>query len=127
MIWIIWLVFIIEEAFRNNYLINRGKDIAHNTESVVRIIVATALLLAMFPVHGTWLHVMCWYLGAFFTFWLFFNIILNALRNKPFGYVGEGSVLDRLEALSPSVIFPVLAKAILASGFIYGYYNTHLF
>lgn len=127
MIWILWLVFIIEEVIRNYYLIKHEKEIDHIGEGLGRIIVATFLLLAAFPINGNLIHVLCWYLGAFFSFWLLFNIGLNALRNKPFGYVGKGALLDRVEALSPSVIMNVFIKAIMAITFIYAFYNTHLF
>lgn len=125
MLWIIWLVFICEESYRNYRLIDRGVTIKHWTEGLIRIAVATAIILLVNP--PTWTHVVCWYLGAFFSFWLLFNILLNWFRGKPFGYVGKGSWLDRLENLSPSVIMPVFAKAVLAAGFIYGYYQTNLF
>lgn len=127
MIWIVWLLFIIEEVIRNNYLIKKSIWINHVVEGGVRVIIAGTIILAMFPIYGNWLHLICWFLGAFFSFWLLFNIGLNALRGKPFGYVGKGALLDRIEALSPSILGNVFFKVVLAAGFIYGYYNTHLF
>lgn len=128
MIWILWFLFIIEEVIRNWYVIEiKKRNINHNTEATIRIAFATLLLLLMFPKNGNLLHVMCWFIGAFFSFWLLFNIGLNALRGKPFGYVGKAALLDKLEAVSPSIIFNVFAKLIIAISFIYGYYNTELF
>lgn len=126
MIWIVWSLFIIEEVLRNYYVIEKKKKyINHGLEAIIRLVVSIAIIIIANP--ATWLHVICWFIGAFFSFWLFFNIGLNALRRKPFGYVGKSAWLDKIEGISPSVSFNVFAKAAISAGFIYGYYNTHLF
>jgi len=124
MIWIFWLFFIIEEVVRNYYMIKKKLTINHGAEAVIRLCFSIALVIVMDP--ALWIQVVMFFLGAFFSFWLLFNIGLNALRGKPFGYVGKTAWLDKIEAFSPSIIGNVFFKAVLATGFIYAYFYPEL-
>lgn len=84
------------------------------------------MIYQMFDGNPDLLPKVMWMLTGFFAYWLLFNLGLNGARNKPIGYVGKKSLLDKLEAMSPSVLFNLFAKALLLAGCVQGYLRPEL-
>lgn len=124
MIWIIWLLFILIDAFLNNWLIVHKMKIMHGLNATYRFIVAVLLALSFGLISPDYKQLIMFMLGGFFSFWLIFNPVLNKLRGLPFDYLGKTAILDKLEATAQTPIF--IWKIMLAIAFIYGYYNTNL-
>lgn len=118
MIHLILIVLIQIEVVWNWYLIEKRKrKIAHGWRSLMRIAIASCLLLFLnLPVlTGT--------LYASALFWLLFDIELNLLRGKPFGYMGTGSLLDRqFRKVNPYALLGYkLVILLLTLGLFYGW------
>lgn len=132
MIWIIWLLIVIADGLFNYFEIQKGLNIYHGLNGLYRFF-AWLILGMCFGVFSLskhfrqwdWLVILMYALGAFFSFWLLFNLLLNILRGKPLDYLGKAAILDRIESNVP-FIAAVFWKAVLASGFIYAFYNTQL-
>src|SRR5579864_1226385 len=99
MIFIIWILFIIADAYWNAVKIKRNIHIFHGFEAIYRSI-ASLSLWAIAHIHElNLLQNISFVIGCFFSGWLVFNIALNAFRKLPITYLGESSILDRFEAL----------------------------
>lgn len=123
MIWILWIVFIVLDSLLHSYLIKNKYDINHYIAASYRIVIAVTLY--MFTGINNFKHFNIYLFGAFFSFWLLFNILLNYWRQLPIEYLGKASWLDRLESKVP-FIASAFWKLVLAIGLIYGYYNAEL-
>jgi len=122
MIWILVVIFVLADAYLNYLRIEHGNKINHYINGAYRV-AFYGLLVYLY--HMTILQAVMFLLGSFFLAWILFNLALNFLRHKPLDYLGDGSLLDRLEKKLPFVVWLVW-KVIAASGFIYGYFNTQL-
>lgn len=120
MIWIIWIVFILADAWFNDYRIERKWKINHWVNVAYRSVIGFAFLFFI----PTILQTLIFVLGGFFSFWLLFNLFLNYLRGLPLDYLGKDSLLDRFEAGAPTFI--MWTKLVCSAAFIYAYYHTEL-
>lgn len=131
MIWIIWLLFIVADAYWNfEEMAKLHLKIRHGLESVYRAVFAIGLAFAFdlqhaFPSsrHLTHLVWLMYALGTFFSFWLIFNLLINFFFHQPAGQVGKTSILDKLESKGMPIA-SIFWKTVLAWGFIYGFYNV---
>lgn len=122
MIWLIVLMFILADIILNAWLIRNGYQIIHWLNGVYRAVFYGGLVLLY---QMDWKHALMFLLGSFFLSWLVFNIGLNYARHRPIDYLGDGSMLDRLEKKLPWVVW-LIWKTILSAGFIHGYFHTEL-
>jgi len=120
MIFIIWFIIIVLDSLAHSIIIKKGININHIIAGSYRIVIAI-LLFWWLGVHDL-RHFSYYLFGAFFSFWLLFNLLLNKWRGLNFDYLGKGSLLDRIEGVLP---FPYIAifKAILSIGLIGIYYT----
>ena len=122
MIFVIWIILIIADAYWNARKIKKGVKILHGIESIYRIAAFTGLYF-IFHIHElNIIQNVAFGLGCFFSGWLMFNIALNWFRGLPITYLGTGSILDRIEALVPIRIATIFFKFVLACGAISAFY-----
>lgn len=122
MIFVIWILFIIADAYWNAIKIKRNIHIFHGFEALYRA-VAFIGLWAITHLHElNLLQNISFSLACFFSGWLVFNIALNAFRKLPITYLGEASILDRFEVLCPSRVATMFFKLCLAAGAISAFY-----
>jgi len=119
MIWIWWLVFIVVDAIVNLGLLRINK-VNHSINTLYRLGVWGVIWLAYHPIG--YLRLLFWGTGAFFTFWLFFNPILNYMIPKPLDFLGKTAWLDRFEAQAQTPI--IFFKIVLAIASIVAFYHT---
>lgn len=124
MIWIWHFLFIVADGAFNRYRIVTRGQINHTVNVFYRI----GFGLFMTQVyHVAGLQLMCWALGAFFSFKLLFDIEVNLLNHKSIGYVGDTSWMDRLQnKIGLPWVATTFWEAVLAAGMISAYYNTDL-
>ncbi len=123
MIWIIWLLVIIADAYWNRIKINKGLHIFHGFEGLYRAIAGIGLALCFGLQHQTWKVELMYVLGTFFEAWLFYNLFLNWFRHLPFDHLGN-NILDKVEAKAPTFVDWI--KLVCTAAFIYGFYHTDL-
>lgn len=124
MIWIAWFAFTILDSILHWWLIEKKEiPVNHFVAGLYRV--SFSLILYWCWGESTTLQFCLYLIGAFFVFWLVFNIALNAWRRLPIEYLGKGSWLDRLESNIPFMA-AIFWKAVLAAGMIYGYYLPEL-
>ncbi len=120
MIYLIWLILIALEVFRNWYLIVKKKhNIDHEIGSMIRFAVSFAFWMAtpvFFSIRTDQWWMMPLMMGL--TFWFLFDLFLNIARGKSFDYLGDGSWLDRIQKNSIGEFPSFCFKAILAVGSI---------
>lgn len=122
MIFLVWILIIVADAYWNALKIEENVKIFHGFEALYRAMAFVALHL-VFHVHElNFLQNVAFALGCFFSGWLVFNIALNGFRGLPITYLGTGSILDRIEALIPIRIATMFFKLILACGAISAFY-----
>lgn len=122
MIWIIWILVVIADAYWNAIKIENGLHIFHGFEAVYRCI-AFALIYWLFKIYDlNQLQNIVFALGCFFSGWSVFNIALNGFRGLSVFYLGNTSILDRFEALCPSQLATIFFKLVLATGAISAFY-----
>lgn len=118
MIWIIFLAFIIGDAFFNHW--HENKDgIIHWVNASYRLAFGEFLVIA-FGLHG-W-KIVFLTSGCFFSFWLIFNPLLNRLDGRAFWYLGKTAVLDRMESKYSKIPWPFF-KFVFAFLSIIAYYK----
>jgi hypothetical protein len=122
MIWIIWQLFIITDVYWNAVKIKKGLHIFHGFESLYRGIAFIAIYFVFKVDHLNMIQNVSFVLGCFFSGWLIFNIALNGFRGEPITYLGEASILDRVEALVPIRMAAIFFKFVLAVGAISAFY-----
>lgn len=117
MIWIIWLLIIVGDAWFNHWRESKG-GINHYVNGSYRFAIAV-ILLWIFGIHG-WQRFF-FITGGFFSFWLFFNLALNKLDGRKLFGLGTTSVLDRPETRYPNIAWPFW-KFVLAFISVVAYY-----
>jgi hypothetical protein len=127
MIFLIWNLLIIADAYWNAIKIKKGLHIFHGFESLYRIIAFVGIYFIFKVYNLNTLQNVAFALGCFLSGWFTFNIALNRFRGEAITYLGEASILDRIEALVPSRMATIFFKAVLAAGaiaaFEYGILN----
>lgn len=124
MIYLAWFFLIFAEVFRNYYLIvirkyNPNHSLSFRMRVVVGIVfwIAAPLIFKM-RVDQWWaLPVM-----MSFTFFFLFDSMLNGLRQLPYFYLGDNSLLDRLQKKYGGSFTWFWWKLILAIGSV-AFYN----
>lgn len=125
MIWILWLIFIFADAWFNVWRERKYKIIRHGINVVYRSLAGVAFVWG-FGLWGDWLRLTFFILAAFFSFWFLFNLTVNMLKRLPINHLGKKAILDRFEQATLPWVVWAFFKIILASSFIYYYYNTDL-
>lgn len=134
MIWILWHIFILFEAGIHWFLIeicqlNPTPD-KFSWESIITVLFRLTGCFIIFRITFMdiySLEFLMYVLGAFFSHVLWFPVILNMIRGKPVYYLGDAGFDKFLKwATHDSFYIRVVWLLILSSGFIYGFYNTHL-
>ena len=122
MIWVIWILLIVGDAYWNAVKIKKGLHIFHGFEALYRAVAFVALHLT-FHIHELNLtQNIAFGVGCFFSGWLVFNIALNGFRGLSITYLGDESILDKIEALVPIRMATIFFKFVLAAGAISAFY-----
>lgn len=134
MIWILWHIFILFEAGIHWFLIeicqvNPTPD-KFSWENVLTVgfrVFCAFLIFRITFMELRSLEFLMYVLGAFFSHVLFFPPLLNKMRGKKLSYLGDAGFDKFLKwATHDSFYIRIVWLLILTSGFIYGFYNTHL-
>jgi len=91
-LWTIWFLFILLEALRNWYVIERLKRSPdHEMAFIIRALVAMAIILIVQPSYYYALVL----IGMGFVFWFVFDISINLMRGRAALYIGRTAWIDR--------------------------------
>lgn len=78
----------------NDYVkIVKGLSIQHGVSGVIRLVIFTSVSFINYEVPEDFL---LWFININLFYWLFFDLILNYLREKPLNYLGNKALSDRL-------------------------------
>lgn len=118
---------IIADAYWNAVKIKKNLHIFHGFEALYRCIAFTGLYFAFEVYNLNTTQNIAFALGCFFSGWLVFNLSLNGFSfgvDSPgfINYLGQDSILDRLEALIPIRMATIFFKFVLAVGAISAFY-----
>lgn len=87
---ILWLLVILGFDIYNWYIIEeRNENINHGQQLVNRVIFGVGFVLFVFIVYGDAFKVLTYFGFQCFSFFTFFNIVLNIERRKAIFYIGE--------------------------------------
>lgn len=98
---VLWLLVILGFDVYNWYIIEKkNKNINHGQQLVNRILFGVAFLLLIFIISGDMFKVLTYFGFQCFSFFTFFNIVLNVERRKGIFYIGEeGKESNRADGL----------------------------
>lgn len=87
---VLWLLVILSFDVYNWYIIEeKNENINHGQQLVNRVLFGVAFLLIVFIIYGDAFKVLTYFGFQSFSFFTFFNIVLNAERSRGIFYIGE--------------------------------------
>ena len=112
----LWFAHTLIFAVINYTEIRKNQNPIHWLNAAITVLLAG--MLCWFESRPLWFAIPCFLL----TYWFLFDTLLNLMRGLPVFYLGDASVLDRLQKQYGGVWPWFVWKAILFVGFTLSYF-----